>query len=300
MQNIVPCLWFDHQAEEAAALYASLFDNSSLGTVRRYGKASAEVSGRPEGSVLTVEFELAGQKFVGLNGGPIFKFTPAVSFLIACDTKREVERIWKGLFEGGTALMELGEYPFSQKYGWLQDKYGLSWQVMFMGDRPVEQKITPTLMFVGKMAGKAEEAINYYTPLFPDAGVKSIMRYAKGMEPDREGTIQHASFTLNGQQFAAMDSAHEHKFGFNEATSLMILCDGQPEVDRFWQKLTAGGEEQPCGWLKDKYGLSWQVVPAMLDEMLYDPDPVKAERVMKVFLEMKKIDIQALKRALEG
>ena len=148
MQKIIPNLWYDDKAEEAAGLYASIFKNSKVGRVARYGEAAARVSGRPKGSVLTVPFELEGQKFVALNGGPLFKFTPAVSFLVACETKQEVDEFWRRLSGGGKALMELGEYPFSARYGWTQDRYGLSWQVMLMGELRAKQKITPTMMFV--------------------------------------------------------------------------------------------------------------------------------------------------------
>lgn len=299
MQKITPNLWFDNQAEEAANFYVSIFENSKVGDITHYGEAAAEISGKPKGSVLTVTFQIEGQEFTALNGGPVFKFTPAVSFLVACKTKEEVDALWKELSENGTALMELGEYPFSEKYGWVQDRYGLSWQVMFMGDGTIKQKVTPTLMFVGDVCGKAEEAINFYASVFHNAKVGDILRYSKGEEPDKEGTVKHATFTLEGQGFAAMDSAHEHNFTFNEAISLMVHCETQEEIDYYWEKLSADPKAQQCGWLKDKYSVSWQIVPRILDEMIQDPDPVKAEKVMKALLQMKKIDIEGLKQAYE-
>ena len=296
MQKIIPNLWFDNQAEEAAAFYTKLFKNSRKGSITRYEAEAAKVSGMPEGSVLTVEFQLEGYEFIGLNGGPVFKFTPAVSFFVNCETVEEIDKLWAGLSQGGFVLMEFQKYPFAEKYGWLNDKYGVSWQLM-LGKYP--QKIRPCLMFVGKQVGKAEEAINLYASLFPDSKVEMLSRYGKG-RADAEGTINHGAFTLAGQGFIAMDSALEHRFIFTEATSLMVQCKDQAEIDRYWKKLTEGGEEQPCGWLKDKYGLSWQIVPIELNDILQNPDPVKRQRVMKVFLQMKKIDIAALKRALEG
>jgi predicted 3-demethylubiquinone-9 3-methyltransferase (glyoxalase superfamily) len=240
-------------------------------------------------------------RFVGINGGPMFKFTPAISFLVACKTKQEVDELWGKLSEDGKALMELGEYPFSERYGWTQDKYGLSWQVMYAGNRQITQRITPTLMFVGDVCGKVEEAINLYASIFHNSKVGDILRYGKGMEPDREGTIQHASFTLEGEEFAAMDSAQPHLFGFNEAISLMVECGDQGEIDYYWGKFTAdGGQESMCGWLKDKFGVSWQVSPTILEKMLLDPDRVKVERVTDAFLKMKKFDIAELERAFRG
>jgi predicted 3-demethylubiquinone-9 3-methyltransferase (glyoxalase superfamily) len=300
-QKIIPNLWFDRQAEEAAGFYASAFKDSKIGKVTHATKAGFEFHGLHEGTVLTVEFEIEGLRFIGINGGPLFKFTPAISFLVACNTKMEVDALWGKLSEGGTALMELGEYPFSERYGWTQDRYGLSWQVMYTGERQISQKITPTLMFVGDVCGKAEEAINLYAKVFRNAKIGNILRYSKGMEPDREGTIQHASFTLEGQEFAAMDSAHPHLFAFNEAISFMVECRDQAEIDYYWGKLTAdGGQESNCGWLKDKFGVSWQVAPTILSEMLLNPDRSKVESVMNTFLTMRKLDIAELKRAYRG
>jgi predicted 3-demethylubiquinone-9 3-methyltransferase (glyoxalase superfamily) len=162
LQKIAPCLWFDGQAEEAATFYVSIFENSAMGVVSRYGKEGFDVHGRPAGSVMTVTFRLDGQDFVALNGGPHFKFSEAVSF--------------------------------------------------------------------------------------------------------------------------------------------MVNCESQAEIDRYWAQLGAGGDEkaQQCGWLKDKFGLSWQIVPTALAEMMKDPDHPKSERVMKALLQMKKLDLAALGRAYEG
>ncbi len=300
-QKIVPNLWFDRQAEEAANYYASIFKNSRLAGMTRAGKAGFEIHGLPEGTVMTVEFELEGYKFIAINGGPLFKFTPAVSFLVACKTRNEVDEFWDKLAEGGSVLMELGEYPFSERYGWTQDRYGLSWQVMAMGDRRIGPKITPMLMFVGAMCGKAETAIRFYTSTFANAGVGDILRYGKGQEPDREGTIAHAAFRLENQRFAAMDSAHKHEFSFTEAVSFMVECASQEEIDSLWGKLTAaGGQESMCGLLKDKFGVSWQITPSVLGEMMRDPDAQKVGRVTNAFLKMRKFDIAELRKAYEG
>ena len=300
-QRITPNLWFDHDAEEAANFYVSVFPNSRVGYTARYTRAGFEVHRMPEGTVMTVEFELEGQKFIALNGGPIFKFNPSVSFLIACNTRKEADRLWNKLSEGGTVLMGLGAYPFSERYGWTQDKYGLSWQVMLTRDREISQRITPTLMFVGEQCGKAEAAIKFYTSVFPNSMVGDIVRYSQGEGPDKEGTIKHAAFTLEGRELAAMDSARQHDFSFNEAVSLMVECRRQDEIDYYWGGLTGdGGQEGVCGWLKDKFGVSWQVAPVLLADMLRDADKEKVERVTNAFLKMKRFDIAELKRAYEG
>ncbi len=295
-QKIIPNLWFDRQAEEAADFYASIFNNSQVGNITRASKAGFETHGLPEGTVMTIEFEVEGHSFIGINGGPLFKFNPSRSFLVASDTKEEVDALWAKLSEGGTALMGLDAYPFSERYGWLQDRYGLSWQVMFVRDRQIKQKITPTLMFVSGQCGNAEAAVKFYTSVFHNAKTGDIMRYGKGQQPDKEGTIAHAAFTLEGQEFAAMDSAREHDFNFNEAISLMVECKSQEEIDYYWEKLTTeGGQESICGWLKDRFGVSWQVAPTVLNDMLRDQDKEKVERAGNAFLKMKKFDIAELK-----
>jgi len=300
-QKITPNLWFDRQAEEAAKFYVSIFKNSKVCRLTRATKAGFEITGLPEGTVMTADFEIEGLEFIAINGGPLFKFTPAASFLVACRTKEEVEDLWGKLSPGGKALMELGDYPFSEKYGWTEDKYGLSWQVMAMGDRKIKQKIIPTLMFVGEQCGKAETALHLYTSIFNKAQLGGIDRYGQGEEPDKEGTIRHAAFTLEGQEFAAMDSAHKHEFTFNEAISFMVRCKNQEEIDCFWEKLIEdGGQESVCGWLKDRFGLSWQVTPVVLEKMLQDPDLKKVERVTNAFLKMKKFDIGELEKAFKG
>ncbi len=298
-QKIIPNLWYDRQAEEAARFYVTLFDNSKIGPPTRSTGVGADITGLKEGDTVTVEFALAGQRFIAINGGPYFTFTPAISLLVSCGMEEEVDRLWNEL-SSGRVLIDLSSYPFSERYGWMQDRYGLSWQIMYTKSE-IPQKIVPSLMFTGEQAGKAEEAIRFYTSIFRNTAAGGISRYEKGEEPDREGTVKYAGFTLEGQQFAAMDSALEHDFTFNEAVSLMVECQDQREIDYYWDKLTgAGGEEGICGWLKDRYGVSWQVAPSVLDEMLRDPDREKAARVTEAFLKMKKFDIATLERAYRG
>jgi predicted 3-demethylubiquinone-9 3-methyltransferase (glyoxalase superfamily) len=302
MRKITPHLWFDKEAKEAAEFYTSVFsaraESASPGKESRV-KNTTMLHNTPSGSVDIVTIELLGQEFMLISAGPLFKFNPSVSFLVACKTKDEVDALWEKLSEGGTALMELGEYPFSEKYGWTQDRYGLSWQVMFMGNREIKQRVIPTLMFVGDVCGKTEEAINLYASVFRNAKVGDIFRYSRGEEPDKEGTVKHAAFTLEGQEFAAMDSARGHNFTFNEAISFMVYCDTQEEIDYYWGKLSAVPAAEQCGWIKDKYGLSWQIVPTVMNEMLRDKDQKKLARVTEAFLKMKKFDIAKLKEAYE-
>ena len=293
MEKITPHLWFDNNAQEAARFYTSTFKDSKV-------KNMTTLHNTPSGTVEIFTIELLGQEFTLISAGPLFKFNPAISFLVACSTKEEVDELWRKLSKGGTAIMELSEYPFSERYGWMQDKYGLSWQVVFMRDHKIKQRIIPTLMFVGKQCGKAEEAINFYASIFDNARIGDIVRYGKGEEPDKEGTVKHASFILEGQEFTAMDSARGHNLAFNEATSFIVHCESQKEIDYYWEKLSAYPEAEQCGWLKDKYGLPWQIVPNIMEEMLRDNDTKKIARVTAAFLQMKKLDIAKLKEAYES
>jgi predicted 3-demethylubiquinone-9 3-methyltransferase (glyoxalase superfamily) len=171
---------------------------------------------------------------------------------------------------------------------------------MFAGDENIRQRITPTLMFVGEVCGRVEEAVHFYASVFPDAEVGPVLRYGGGEAPEKEGTIKHAGFTLAGQEFAAMDSAREHQFGFNEAISFMVGCDTQDEIDYYWDRLSAVPEAEQCGWLKDRFGVSWQVTPSVLDRMLTSGTPEQIARVTRAFLRMKKFDLAELNRAYEG
>jgi predicted 3-demethylubiquinone-9 3-methyltransferase (glyoxalase superfamily) len=291
MQRITPHLWFDKEAKEAAGFYTSIFKDSKI-------KTSVVLHDTPSGSVDVLTIDLMGQEFGLISAGPLFKFNPSVSFLVSLNSKTEVDALWSKLSERGAVLMPLGTYPFSEWYGWTQDRYGVSWQVLL--DSEAKEKIIPTLLFVGKVCGKTEEAIRFYTSVFHDSKVGDIHRYAAGEEPDKSGTIKHASFTLEGQDFAAMDSARAHDFAFNEAISLIVHCDTQEEIDYYWSKLSAVREAEQCGWLKDKYGFSWQVTPAEMEEVYKENNPAKLARVTAAFLKMKKFDIKKLKEAAEG
>lgn len=292
-QKIVPFLWFDNNAEEAVNFYTSCFMNSKIESKSYYDEAAAEASGQAKDTLMTASFQLNGQEFIALNGGPVFKFTPAISFFVTCETEKETDELWQKFSDGGTVLMELNAYPFSKKFGWIQDKFGLSWQLNFTGS---EQKISPSLMFTGNQAGKAEEAINYYSSLFKNSEIKTLSRYAKGGH-GKKGTVEFALFSLEKEDFIAMDSYADHGFSFTPAVSFFVYCENQKEIDFFWNHLTDGGKEVECGWLEDKFGVSWQIVPTVLFKLLNNPDYERAKRAMQAMLKMKKLDIAKLEQA---
>lgn len=279
MKNpIYPCLWFDGKAKEAADFYCSVFTNS---------KITAE-------NPMVVTFESAGQKFMCLNGGPMFTLNPSISFFVMCGTEAEIDNTWNKLTDGGFVLMALGEYPWSEKYGWVQDRFGVNWQLALGQLSEVGGKFTPSLLFTEKQDGKAEEAVHFYTSVFDNSSIAGILKYAEG-EPNRTGTVKHAQFKLDKNVFMAGDGGSTHQFSFNEAISFVIDCENQEEIDYYWSKLTEGGEESQCGWLKDQFGVSWQIVPVILGELMKDPE--RSQRVVQAFMKMKKFDIEALLKA---
>lgn len=303
MQKITPHLWFNKEAVEATRFYTSVFPGSRIVN-------TTALHDTPSGDCDVVTFELWQQKFMAISAGPLFKFNPSVSFIVNFDpllfdrsqspekeAREKIDLAWTRLSEGGTVLMPIDKYPFSERYGWIQDRYGLSWQLILTNpEGEPRPPILPSLMFTGNNVGRAEEAINFYLSVFKNSKPGGIYRYGPDQEPDKEGTVMFADFMLEHCWFAAMDSARTHNAGFNEAASFMIHCRTQTEIDYYWEKLSAVPEAEQCGWLKDKYGLSWQVVPADMDKMIDDKDPERAARVTRAFLQMKKFDLAELER----
>jgi predicted 3-demethylubiquinone-9 3-methyltransferase (glyoxalase superfamily) len=302
MQKIAPHLWYDTEAREAAEFYCSIFPNSKVTNVTTIHDVPS-----PTGDSDIVSFQLSGQPFMAISAGPLFKFNPSVSFMLNYDpsktknARKNLDAAWEKLSQGGTALMPLDKYPFSERYGWVQDKYGLSWQLILSNPEGDERPfITPFLMFVGRVCGKAEEASRFYQSIFRNSKQGQVARYPEGMEPEKEGTIMFTDFMINNHWFAAMDSARDHNFNFNEAISFMVNCDSQQEIDYYWKKLSAVPEAEQCGWCKDKYGVSWQITPTALGEMMQNGTPEQKERVTQAFLPMKKFDIAELEKAYKG
>ncbi len=297
MQKITPNLWFNRNAAAAVELYTAIFPDSRINKTTYYGKEGYEIHQMPEGTVLTIEFELYSESFVALNGGPMFQLNPSVSFMVMCDTGEELDKLWEKLSEGGTVLMALDKYDWSPRYGWCNDRFGVSWQLYLNDDEYVGQKIVPTLMFTHEQCGKAEEAVHFYTSVFEDSRIDGIMKYEPG-DQDTEGLVKHAQFVIRDYMLTVMDSSLQHGFGFTEAMSFIVPCNTQEEVDHYWNALIAGnGDEGQCGWLKDKYGLSWQIVPLRFFELIEQKDKAKAAKVMNAMLQMKKLVIADLEAA---
>ena len=300
VKPITPHLWFDTQAREAAAFYCDLFPDSQVDSV-------TTLHDTPSGDCDVVAFTLHGQPFMAISAGPMFTFNPSVSFFVNFDPSREpdaaarLERTWAALIDGGQALMPLDAYPFSKRYGWVQDRYGLSWQLILSDpDGDPRPPIVPSLLFTGEVCGKAEEAGAFYRSVFDGSTAGQLVRYPDGASPDAPGSVMFSDFRLGDTWFAAMDSAHPHGFGFNEAISFVVTCRDQAEIDRYWAQLSSVPEAEQCGWCKDRFGLSWQITPAVLDELMTRGDRATVDRVTRAFLEMHKLDVAAIEKAGRG
>jgi len=278
--NIYPCIWFDKDGKDAAQFYIDTFGD---------GKITTDTQ-------MVVTFELSGQKFLALNGGPEIKPNPAVSYMVVLEDKAELENIWNRLSDGGKVLMPLDKYEWSEKYGWVQDKFGVSWQLYFgeVNDDVHGQKIIPTYMFTQEYNGKTEEALNFYVKLFKNSKLDGVMKHQEG---DMKGLVMHAQCVLDDYVIAAMDGGNGHDFHFSWGNSMFIECETQGEIDHFWNAFAAGGEESQCGWVRDKFGAWWQVIPKQL--VVWMTDPQLAPKVSEAFYKMKKIDIETLKKATE-
>jgi predicted 3-demethylubiquinone-9 3-methyltransferase (glyoxalase superfamily) len=290
MKPIVPYLWFDHQAEAAVDLYTHTFLHSHVVSNSLYTASGAEVSGRPEGSLLSIDFVIAGQPMVALNGGPTYSFTPANSFYVHCAFPEEVDRIYEKLSAGGEVLMELGAYPFSSRFTWVKDPFGVNWQIM-QSDQPAQ--IVPGFLFTGPHIGQAEAAIQHYIATIPHSKLRV-------MEKSPDGFVQYASFTLNGQTFAATESNFDHGFDFSPAISYLLNCETEEEFESVWSALADETTDPQCGWVTDRFGITWQIVPEALFTLVNSDDKIRSERVLKALYPMKKINVAVLKQAFRG
>lgn len=298
--QIVPHLWFDKEAKEAADFYCSVFPNSRVEHVGR-------LLNTPSGDCDVVWFRLGDQPFQAISAGPLFRFNPSISFFVNFDPSRDdrgrehLDAVWERLTEGGEVLMPLDAYPFSAHFGWVQDRFGLSWQLI-LSDPAGEPRpfIVPALLFTGQVCGQAEAAGAFWRSVFEGSREGQRVYYPAGQAPNQEGTIMFSDFRLGDTWFAAMDNAFDHGFGFNEAVSFLVSCRDQAEIDRYWNALSSAPEAEACGWCKDRFGVSWQITPAILGEIMRSDDQARIDRITQAFLPMKKFDLNLLLQADAG
>lgn len=276
---IVPCIWLDDQAKAAAEFYRSVFPETEL---------TAQSS-------LVSEISISGQKLIFLDGGPRFKPNTSISFFVDCSDEHEAHRIWGELSADGKILMPLNAYPWSELYGWVEDMYGVSWQIN-IGSGEVTQTVIPCLLFSAEVYGKANAAIELYSSMFDDVKINALERFSASDKKEKEGNIKYAELSVNGQLLRLMETAADNGFRFDEGVSLTVYCDTQEEIDHYWYGFTANGEESMCGWLKDEFGVSWQIIPSVLGKLM--SDPAKAPKAVEAFMRMRKFNIDELLTAV--
>jgi predicted 3-demethylubiquinone-9 3-methyltransferase (glyoxalase superfamily) len=271
------CLWFNGQAKEAATFYCSIFKNSKI---------------TADNPVVTT-FSLNGLNVMALNGGPMYKINPSISLFATISSLNTLDEIWNKLIDGGKALIGIDKYPWNERYGWLQDKFGMTWQLSFSDKKDDDQNIKPCLLFTSTQFGHAEEAVNYYTNVFKNSSITRMIHYPPG--DANAGKVMYSEFKLGDNEFCAMDGPGEHNYTFSEGVSLSVDCENQNEIDYFWDAFTRNGEESMCGWVKDQFGVSWQIVPYNMGTLMNDPQ--KSQRVMQQLLKMRKLDMAVLENA---
>ncbi len=276
-EQIYPCFWFDGLAKAAADYYCTIFNNSNV------------ISSNP----LVVMFNLDGKKIMGLNGGPMYKINPSISLFVTCETIERTNKVWNKLIEGGRVYIPIDKHSWSERYGWLQDKFGVTWQISLVNNPGDKPKITPSMLFTGKQFGRAAEAIKLYSSLFENSSTEMMFPYPVG--DANEGKVMFSVIKLNNYELIVMDGPGEHDYTFSEGVSFVVNCETQDEIDFYWNKFTGDGEESMCGWLKDKFGVSWQIVPSIIGQLLSDPN--KSQNVMTALLKMRKLDIKTLMEA---
>ena len=292
MQKIIPHLWFNDDAEEAVNLYVDLFKNSGI-------ISKTIVPNTPSGDTMILDFYLDSLRFNAINGGPYFKLNPSISLMVSCDSVEEVDTLYETLSVEGIELMALGTYAFSKRYAWIQDRYGLNWQLFYNDSGKPVPKIRPTMLFAGDVCGKGQEAIDFYADIFENFSMGERSHYGPNEAMDSRAKINYAEFKIEGSELLLMDHAMGGDFTFNEAFSFVILCNTQDEIDYYWGKLSHYPEAEQCGWLKDRFGVSWQVVPQMMIDVMENGSAEDINSITEAFLKMKKFDILELKRSQE-
>ncbi|HQR94301.1 MAG: hypothetical protein B7Y15_00620 [Bacteroidetes bacterium 24-39-8] len=274
-EKTYPCLWFDGQAKAAATFYCSVFPNASI----------------LQESPMVVNWELNGQRFMGLNGGPMFQLNASISVFANFDNIEALNLAWEKLVDGGSVLMPIDKYPWSERYGWLKDKFGLTWQLMLSDNN----LLLPSMLFSNMQFGNAQSAMQFYTSIFPSSGIDVTELYGPE-NPEQAGKLMFGQMHLMDKPIILMDGPGDHYFQFNEALSFVVQCENQAEIDKYWNSLIAnGGQESMCGWLKDKFGVSWQIIPASLSKLMSHSN--NGQKVMEALLKMRKLEIAVLEAA---
>jgi predicted 3-demethylubiquinone-9 3-methyltransferase (glyoxalase superfamily) len=275
MKNkITSCIWFNGNAGEAADFYIDVF---------KHGEKTNQ-------DLPIVSLNVFSTDLLFLNGGPSYAPTPAFSFFLYCGSHEEAERIFNLLAIGGNIMIPMGSYEWAEKYGWVTDKYGISWQIDG-DDIRVEEKICPALLFVNEKSNRVKEAREFYLSVFGTSQMLMEMPadVHHGLEP---GSLLFTQIKLMQSVVNLMAGPGNHDFDFTSGNSFVVSCDTQEEIDYYWNQLGYDGRYDMCGWLTDKFGVSWQIVPRELSVWL--SDSVHGKSATERMLKMKKLIISDL------
>lgn len=269
---ITPCFWYERDSLAAAALVQEAFGGGRT------------VDSNPMSTV----WELFGRRVMGINGGPRYRPGSSLSLFVQLPGEVAVRRAFETLARDGRAHLPLAPMPWSPLFAWVEDRHGVHWQLAQSFQEDSRPMLFPTLMFTGPQAGQARAAIDAYTKVFPGSSIGEL-------HLSDDGGVRFAIVELAGQTVGFMDGHGGEDEGFTPGVSLSVACDDQAEIDHFWDHLVQGGQESRCGWLTDRFGFSWQIVPSIMGELMSDPQ--RAQRVVAAFLPMTRLDLETLRRA---
>ncbi len=290
--KIIPHLWFDKEAAEAVDFYTRILSDAKK-------NESCTIKDTPSGDAEVISFQLANLDMMAISGGPYFKLNESASLMISCKSKDDVQRLYDELSVGGAILMPLGEYFFNPYYVWLRDRFGLNWQLSWKEELEADYWIEHNFLFGGSACGRAEEALDFYATVIPNTHKGFVNRYNEGEAYDARAKINYGELVMEDRKMIFMDHGHGGDAEFTEAFSLMLICEDQDEVDFFTEKLSAVPEAQMCGWVKDQFGISWQIVPKVLrDAYQFATDRQLAE-IHQAILKMKKLDVAIIEGILK-
>ncbi|WP_449460991.1 VOC family protein [Streptococcus suis] len=271
MQTIIPHLWYNTEAKEAVEFYVDLFGGKIDWTYT--------ITDTPSGDSDLIQFQLGDMTLAAISAGPYFKLNESMSLMVNVASKDEVTRLYQALSEGGRILMPLGEYPFSPYYVWLEDRFGLSWQLSYAPDLDKPYQFDICLLFSQEQVGLVQLILDYYKDKLPQASVGQLSYYGEGEATVATAKLNYAELFIGDQKIIVMDHGYGGEASFNEAFSLMVYVDSQEEAESWYEKVSAVPEAEICGWVKDQFGISWQIVPRILMEAYDTANPEKVKAV---------------------
>ena len=283
MQTIIPHLWFDTQALEAAQLYTSLIPDSRIDWTH-------QLTDTPSGDAVLLQFQLANLTLAAISAGPYFKLNESASLMVHFRDKAELDRVFQLLSEGGRILMPLGEYLFNPYYVWFEDRFGLSWQFLLVPQLDKSVHLDICLLFSEEQVGLPKPFLDEALTIFPESQQGQLSYYQEGEKQVPAAQLNYGELLLTDQKLVVMDHGYGGVASFNEAFSLMIYTDSQEETSRLYDLLSHEPKAEQCGWVKDQFGLSWQIVPRPLMTAYEELSKDQMKEVNDAILSMKRLN----------